>query len=195
MGTVAGSRRRVLPDAEILADRGALQNVALGLRFRRFPKADIQGRVVTWLERLAISGLADRPAWKLSGGEAQRTSLARAMVLEPEVLFLDEPFSALDAPTRQSLLTLDTSYSSLAPDALSRAPETGAVDLGADETLKLRVFVDRSVVEVFANGRLCVAARVYPTLAESLGVSLRAQGQEADLISLDAWQMKAVTSY
>ena len=91
-----------------------------------------------------------------------------------------------------SLLTLDTSYSSIAPDALSRAPETAPVPLKKNETLKLRVFVDKSVVEVFANGRQCVAARVYPDRADSVGVSLRAQGQAAELRALDAWQMQDI---
>ena len=91
-----------------------------------------------------------------------------------------------------SLLTLATSYSSLAPDALSRAPETAPVPLKKNETLKLRVFVDKSVVEVFANGRQCVAARVYPDRADSVGVSLRAQGQAAELRALDAWQMQDI---
>lgn len=80
------------------------QNVALGLRFRRIPKPETERCVDAWLERLAISHLGDRPASKVSGGEARRASLARAMVLDPEVLFLDEPFSALDAPTRQKQL-------------------------------------------------------------------------------------------
>jgi beta-fructofuranosidase len=92
-------------------------------------------------------------------------------------------------PVRQSLLTLDSSYSSTLPDALSRAPETAPVHLESDEPLKLRIFVDRSVVEVFANGTQCVAVRVYPGREDSTGVSLRSQGDSAVLRSLDAWQM------
>jgi beta-fructofuranosidase len=90
------------------------------------------------------------------------------------------------------LITIDTSYSSLLPDVRSRAPETAPVFLDRDEPLRLRVFVDRSVVEVFINGRQCVALRVYPGREDSLGVSLRAQGQDAELRSLDAWQMKGI---
>ena len=61
-----------------------------------------------------------------------------------------------------------------------------------DEPLKLRIFIDRSLVEVFANGRQYLAMRVYPGRKDSLGVSLRAQGQDAVLNSLDAWQMKSI---
>lgn len=94
--------------------------------------------------------------------------------------------------SRDSLITLDTSYSSELPDAISRAPETAPVFLAPGEPLKLRVFVDRSLVEVFANGRQCLAARVYPGRADSTGVSLRAQGSDATLRTLDAWQMKSI---
>ena len=92
----------------------------------------------------------------------------------------------------ESLLTLDSSYSSTLPGALSRAPETAPIRLDPDEPLRLRVFVDRSVVEVFANGKQCVAVRVYPGRGDSTGVSLRAQGSPAQLRSLDAWQMRSI---
>jgi beta-fructofuranosidase len=90
---------------------------------------------------------------------------------------------------QQSLISIDSSYSSLLPDVRSRAPETAPVCLAKDEPLKLRVFVDRSVVEVFVNGKQCVAMRIYPGREDSLGVSFRAQGANAVLRSFDAWQM------
>ncbi len=92
----------------------------------------------------------------------------------------------------KSLLTIDSSYSSVLPDVRSRAPETAPLLLARGETLKLRIFIDRSVVEVFANGRQCVALRVYPGLADSTGVSLRSQGRDSKLVSLGAWQMRSI---
>ena len=74
----------------------------------------------------------------------------------------------------------------------SRAPETAPVALNRDENLKLRVFIDKSVVEVFVNGKQCIAMRVYPGRKDSVGVSLRSQGRSAVLKSLDAWQMKSI---
>jgi len=91
-----------------------------------------------------------------------------------------------------SAISIDSSYSSLLPDVRSRAPETAPVFIDQEEPLKLRVFIDRSVVEVFVNGKQCVAMRVYPGRDDSVGVSLRSQGQDAILTSLDAWQMRNI---
>ena len=93
---------------------------------------------------------------------------------------------------RGSLVTLDTSCSSTAADVRSRAPETASVRIAPDEPLELTVFVDRSVVEVFVNDRQCVAARVYPERDDSTGISLRSQGCDTELASLDVWQMQSI---
>ena len=91
----------------------------------------------------------------------------------------------------QGVVCLDGSRSSILPDAWMRPPERAAMERGADP-LKLRVFVDRSVVEVFVNRKLYLAMRVYPGRPDSLGVSIRAQGQDAVLKRLDSWQMRTI---
>ena len=91
----------------------------------------------------------------------------------------------------RGVVCLDGSRSSTLPDVWLRPPERAVMERG-NETLKLRVFIDRSVVEVFVNGKQYLAMRVYPGRKDSLGVSLRAQGQDALLKSLDAWQMHSI---
>ena len=90
-----------------------------------------------------------------------------------------------------AIICLDASRSSESGDVWLRPPEKATLQRGA-EPLTLRVFVDRSVVEVFANEKQYLAMRVYPGRADSLGVSLRAQGQDAVLERLNAWEMKAI---
>lgn len=87
----------------LLFDTTVFENVASGLKLRGVPKRRIREQVSACLERFRIAHLAERSARKISGGEAQRTSLARAFATDPEVILLDEPFVALDAPSRQVL--------------------------------------------------------------------------------------------
>lgn len=90
------------------------------------------------------------------------------------------------------MFALDTACASTLPDVEARAPEVAPVYLAPGAPLNLRVFIDRIVVEVFANGRPCLAVRVYPGRTDSTGVSLRALGAGCTLRSLDVWQMRSI---
>ncbi len=101
------ARRRVamVLQRPYLLNATVFDNVAVGLRMRGVARGEVRRRVESALTAFGIEHLSRRPARALSGGESQRVSLARAFVLEPEVLFLDEPTSSLDMPTRVALLT------------------------------------------------------------------------------------------
>lgn len=87
----------------LLFDTTVADNVAVGLKLRHVGSQEIDERVKSCLDRFRITHLADRSARKLSGGEAQRTSLARAFATNPEIILLDEPFVGLDPPARMAL--------------------------------------------------------------------------------------------
>jgi ABC-type Fe3+/spermidine/putrescine transport system ATPase subunit len=79
------------------------ENVAFPLKARRFPKNEIKDRVLRALDLVDLTGYEDRPGPLLSGGQQQRVAFARALVTEPRVLLLDEPFSNLDAKLREQM--------------------------------------------------------------------------------------------
>jgi ABC-type sulfate/molybdate transport systems ATPase subunit len=95
-------RRRLAyaPQRPLLLSTTVRRNVELPLRYRRAPRATRRAVAADALARLGIGHLADRPAHALSGGEAQRVSLARALACAPDAVLLDEPAAGLDTPTR-----------------------------------------------------------------------------------------------
>ncbi|KNZ69025.1 ABC transporter [Thermincola ferriacetica] len=99
-------RRMAMVFQDPLLLRGtAMENVAIGLKIRGVRGRQRRQQARYWLDKLNIAHLADRDVRTLSGGEAQRVSIARAMALEPDVLFLDEPFTYLDMPTKAALIS------------------------------------------------------------------------------------------
>ena len=88
----------------LLLNTTVYENVASGLKIRGKSKKEISDKVDRWLTSFGISHLKNQKARLLSGGESQRVSLARAFAIEPDVIFLDEPFSALDVPTKELLI-------------------------------------------------------------------------------------------
>ena len=79
--------------------RTALANVMAGLEFRGLP--DARERASEWLKRVGLAAFGDRYPHQLSGGMRKRTSLAQTLALDPDIILMDEPFSALDIQTRQ----------------------------------------------------------------------------------------------
>jgi len=81
--------------------RNCLANVTAGLEFRGVPADEAKRQAQAWLERVGLAGFGDRYPHQLSGGMRKRTSLAQMLILDPPILLMDEPFSALDIQTRQ----------------------------------------------------------------------------------------------
>lgn len=105
----------ILQDYGLLPWSTVKQNAELGLRVRNFYGADgkhtPQGHIKTndvmpWLERLGIDGIADKYPSQISGGQRQRTAIARTLALQPDILLMDEPFSSVDAIIREDLQSL-----------------------------------------------------------------------------------------
>ncbi len=91
----------------------------------------------------------------------------------------------------QGRLIIDRQRSSLSEE-VQRDIREGPLALAADEPLLLHIFVDRSVIEVFANRRLCMSSRVYPSRTESLGLGFFARGGSARLKALDVWELGSI---
>ena len=93
----------VFQDYALFPDRSVFDNVAFGLKARKIPLSEQKDRVGTILKRMELGQLADRAPGALSGGQRQRVAMARALVISPRILLLDEPLSALDANLRVEL--------------------------------------------------------------------------------------------
>jgi NitT/TauT family transport system ATP-binding protein len=117
--------------------KSVLGNVSAGLRFRGVPKREANERAREWIAKVGLSGFEDHYPHQLSGGMRKRTALAQSLITSPEIILMDEPFSALDVQTR-----------SLMEDEL--------LDLWASTSASV-VFVTHDLEEAIAlSDRVCV---------------------------------------
>ena len=159
--TVAGKPLAGTPDRlgmvfqrDVLLDwRTILDNVLLSIEFTRKPTAEERERALALLGRFGLTGFEHRFPWELSGGMRQRASICRALLADPELLLMDEPFGALDAMTRDDL----------------------NVELAQiwQDTRKTLLFITHSIVEaVFLSDRVVMMSKAPGMIVDTIVIDL-----------------------
>ncbi len=142
--------------------RTVRENIALPLEIMKIPKKEREARIEKQLETVSLSGYADSYPHELSGGMQQRVGIARALAAEPDILLMDEPFSALDEFTKQQLHI----------DLLNIWEATG----------KTIIFVTHNISEaVFLSDRICIMASGLGEIAALTEIDIPRPRSEADL--------------
>jgi NitT/TauT family transport system ATP-binding protein len=158
---VAGKALAAPPDRmgmvfqrDVLLDwRTILDNVLLSIEFTRKPSADERARAMALIHRFGLGGFEHRFPWELSGGMRQRASICRALLADPELLLMDEPFGALDAMTRDDL----------------------NVELAQiwQDTRKTLLFITHSIVEaVFLSDRVVMMSKAPGMIVDTIAIDL-----------------------
>ena len=157
---LAGINRRagyMFQSEALMPWRTALQNVTAGLEFRGVPLDEAQRQAEEWLRRVGLGGFGDRYPHQLSGGMRKRTALAQTLVLDPDIILMDEPFSALDVQTRQLMenelleIWAGPSDARRAAPSASRAPTGGGREAaGGGGTRKAVLFITHDLDEAIA---------------------------------------------
>jgi NitT/TauT family transport system ATP-binding protein len=139
---------------DVLLDwRTILDNVLLSIEFTRKPRVDERERAMTLINRFGLGGFEHRFPWELSGGMRQRASICRALLADPELLLMDEPFGALDAMTRDDL----------------------NVELAQiwQDTRKTLLFITHSIVEaVFLSDRVVMMSKAPGIIVDTIDIDL-----------------------
>ena len=174
-----------LPRVLTLDDNGQLRmdvpEEIEALRQEAFRKADLQVPAETEVAVEGVGGNSLELSIDMEG--AENSAYGVKVCVSPD----GQEETSVFYDAREKRLKVDTRKSG--PHDTPKAVEAGPLELIPGERLKLRVFVDRSVVEVFANGRQAVARRIYPARPDSIGVRLFSRGAPAHVHTFEAWQI------
>jgi NitT/TauT family transport system ATP-binding protein len=167
----------VFQDSRLLPWRRVIANVAFGLEHPHTPRRERKTKAQGALDFVGLNHLAQRWPHELSGGQRQRVSLARALAVQPEVLLMDEPFSALDAITREGL-----------QDELIRIwQKTGKTILFVTHDIDEATYLaDRVIVLSGSPGRIVAEHRIsrpHPRQRQDLALAQMAKALREDLTS------------
>jgi len=157
------------------------------LRYNGKRKENLTVQADSKLELEDIRGNSIELAIEMNGKDAKQFGMAVCCSAdgdEQTLVYYDATEKKLKIDTRQSSLTEGP-----------KSIEAGPFELGENESLKLRVFLDKSVVEVFANDRQAVMRRIYPSREDSLGVTLFSNGGPTSVTTLEAWDMMPSNPY
>lgn len=138
--------------------RSVIANVMVGLQYRGMPDAEARAQAQAWLERVGLAGFGDRYPHQLSGGMRKRTALAQVLALDPDIILMDEPFSALDIQTRQlmenevlELWAAGSERRRAAPSAKLQTPSGGGREApGGPHARKAVLFITHDLDEAIA---------------------------------------------
>ncbi|OAN54054.1 ABC transporter ATP-binding protein [Paramagnetospirillum marisnigri] len=160
-----GLRRRqaMVFQRPVLLRRSALANIRYVLGLMGMPRHRRQAAAMAALARFDLADLALRPARVLSGGEQQRLALARAWVMEPEILFLDEPTSALDPAATQAVETAIQDFHGSGAKIVMTTHDLGQARRLADEVVFLAggALEERTPASIFFKGPASARARAF----------------------------------
>src|ERR1700726_2581190 len=147
-------RLGVVFQRDVLLDwRTILDNVLLSIEFTRKPRADERERAIALINRFGLGGFENRFPWELSGGMRQRASICRALLADPELLLMDEPFGAPDAMTRDDL---NVELSQIWQD-----------------TRKTLLFITHSIVEaVFLSDQVVMMGKAPGMIVDTIAIDL-----------------------
>jgi tungstate transport system ATP-binding protein len=138
----------------VIMRRTVLENIAYPLTVRKWKKTDIRARALDWAQRVGLSDLVDIDAVSLSGGEKQKLAVARAMIIDPVILFLDEPTANLDGASTYAIEALLKTVMEEGTRVVMSTHDTGQAKRLADEVLFIHhgKIHEQSVGESFFDG-------------------------------------------